>query len=418
MLLGAVADDFSGASDLANTLSIGGMRTMQFVGIDTREAPPDCEAGVVALKTRSIAAEDAVSQSVEAARWLLGQGCRQIFFKYCSTFDSTPRGNIGPVAEALVQLTGANVAVVCPAFPRAGRRLFMGHLFVDDHLLSESGMQHHPLMPMTDPDIRRWLALQSRGPVGHVPLDTIRSGSEAVRGALEGHGRDGRRLVVADAITDGDLCVLGAAIARHPLVTGGSGVALGLPRNFREAGLLAEQPAALPRPTGRGVVLSGSCSIASRKQVETYRRTAPGLAIDPAELFSGRMTVGIAAEWVNAQAGPAPVVYSTADPADVSQSQRQFGADRSAHAIENFFGGLARELADGGVRRFVVGGGETSGAVTTALGIKRLWIGKEIDLGVPALVAERNGVIGLALKSGNFGGSDFFVRALEAAGSP
>lgn len=418
MLLGAVADDFTGASDLANTLCRGGMRTMQFVGIGSADAPGDCEAGVVALKTRSIDSGEAVTQSVAAARWLLDQGCRQILFKYCSTFDSTPAGNIGPVAEALLDLTGAGVTVVCPAFPRAGRRLFMGHLFVGDRLLSESGMEHHPLTPMTDPDIRRWLAHQSRGPVGHVSLDAVRAGPEGLREAFEAQRRSGRALVVADAIADEDLHALGAAAADHPLVTGGSGIALGLPRNFRTRGLLADRPMSLPRPRGPAVVLCGSCSAVSQRQVEAYRRSAPGLAIDPADLFSGRITAAAADEWVSAQLPAAPIVFSTADAATVAHAQRQFGSHRSAAAIETFFGDLARLLADRGLRGFVVGGGETSGAVTTALGLQRLWIGDEIDPGVPALVSERNGAIGLALKSGNFGEIDFFARAVEAVRSP
>ena len=255
MLLGAVADDFTGASDLANTLAKGGMATMQFVGAGQRSAAAGCEAGVVALKTRSIAAAEAVGQSLDAARWLLDQGCRQIVFKYCSTFDSTPEGNIGPVAEALLDLLGAEVAVVCPAFPATGRRLFMGHLFVGDRLLSESGMEKHPLTPMTDADIRRWLRRQTQGDVGHVPLDAVRGGP-ALAAAFAAEARAGRRLVVADAVTDADLLALGAAIAGHRLVTGGSGIALGLPANFRAGGLLSDSPAPLPEVRGPAVVLA------------------------------------------------------------------------------------------------------------------------------------------------------------------
>ncbi|MEJ0040688.1 MAG: 3-oxo-tetronate kinase [Gammaproteobacteria bacterium] len=418
MLLGAVADDFTGASDIANTLRKGGMRTVQFVGVDADGAPADCEAGVVALKTRSATSDDAVRLSLEAARWLQAQGCRQILFKYCSTFDSTPAGNIGPVADALLQLTSADLAIVCPAFPGAGRRLFMGHLFVGDRLLSESGMEHHPLTPMTDPDIRRWLARQSRCRVGHIPLHTVRAGSAALREAFEQEKRAGHRLVVTDAIADEDLLALGAAATGHRLVTGGSGIALGLPRNFREQGLLAERPLALPTPRGAGVVLCGSCSTTSRRQVEAYRQLAPALSIDPAELLGGRMTPGRAAEWVRAQRGAVPIVFSTADPLAVTHVQAALGREQSAAAVERFFGELARLLANNGVRRIVVGGGETSGAVTTALGLERLWIGPEIDPGVPVLFAERGAWIGIALKSGNFGADDFFVRALEAVGSP
>jgi len=417
MLLGAVADDFTGASDLANTLARGGMRTVQFVGTQPGAAPADCEAGVVALKTRSIDAADAVRQSVEAARWLLDQGCRQILFKYCSTFDSTPAGNIGPVAEALLELTGAEVAVVCPAFPKAGRRLFMGHLFVGDRLLSESGMEHHPLTPMTDPDLRRWLRLQTQGDVGLVALDTVRAGAEAVAAAFKAESEAGRRLVVADAVADEDLLTLGRAIAGHRLVTGGSGIALGLPMNFRAEGLLSDRPAALPVPKGRAVVLCGSCSTASQRQVKTYLDGAAGLAVEAGAVLSGALSAASAADWVEAQEGAPPLVYSTADPAAVAKTQAAYGKAATAAAIEHFFGDLARILADRGARRIVVGGGETSGAVVEALGVASLAIGAEIDPGVPALVAERNGPLGLALKSGNFGGPDFFVRAVDAVGA-
>lgn len=417
MLLGAVADDFTGASDLANTLARGGMRTVQFVGTNPGRASADCEAGVVALKTRSIEAAEAVRQSLAAARWLLEQGCRQIVFKYCSTFDSTPAGNIGPVAEALLELTGAQVAVVCPAFPRTGRRLFMGHLFVGERLLNESGMENHPLTPMTDADIRRWLRRQTRGDVGHVMLDTVRRGAAATVAAFEAEARADRRLVVADAVADEDLQTLGKALSGHRLITGGSGIALGLPANFREKGLLCDRPVELPVPKGPAVVLCGSCSTASQRQVKTYLQGAPGLAIDPADLLAGRMSVNQAADWVARQDGAAPIVYSTADPATVAGAQKTFGKVETASAIEHFFGDLARMLTDSGTRRIVVGGGETSGAVVEALEVKSLAIGPEIDPGVPALVAERNGPLGLALKSGNFGADDFFIKALVSVGS-
>ncbi len=417
MLLGAVADDLTGASDLANTLSTGGMRTMLFVGADSERAPADCEAGVVALKTRSIAPAEAVNQSLDAARWLLDQGCRQLLFKYCSTFDSTPEGNIGPVAEALLELAGAAGAIVCPAFPRAGRRVFMGHLFVGDRLLNESGMENHPLTPMTDADIRRWLARQSRGRIGHIPLATVRAGADALREFVDNAWQRDERLLVMDAIDEQDLETLGVAAAGHRLVTGSSAIALALPRNFRAAGLLAAEPPPLARPAGPGIVLCGSCSETSRAQVEAYGRTAPWLAIDPDKLLSGQMTVERAYAWVRAQSGAVPMIFSTMNAATVASTQARFGARRVADAIEQFFGELARRLVDAGVRRLVVGGGETSGAVMTALGVRRLWISREIDTGVPALVAERDGLLGLALKSGNFGQVDFFSRALQEVGN-
>ena len=416
MLLGAIADDFTGASDLANTLAKGGMSTVQFSGIG--HDAPDCEAGVVALKTRSIPAADAVAQSLDAARWLLGQGCEQIVFKYCSTFDSTPKGNIGPVAEALLDLMGADRAVVCPAFPGAGRRVFMGHLFVGDRLLSETGMRNHPLTPMTDPDIRRWLALQTAGDVGGIPLETVRAGADAIRAAFAAEAGAGRRLVVADAVSDEDLMTIGAAVAGHRLVTGGSGIAQGLPQNFRAQGRLSGRMRPLPVATGPGVVLCGSCSIASQQQVARYATDHPALAVDPAALMRREITVETAAAWIRRHENRTPIVYSTAAPDAVADAQARFGRDAVAAEIETFFAALARHLADTGVRRIVVGGGETSGAIVEALGLASLQVGREIDPGVPVLIGERHGPIGLALKSGNFGTPDFFEKALREVGQP
>ncbi|MBB3311099.1 uncharacterized protein YgbK (DUF1537 family) [Rhizobium sp. BK196] len=414
MLLGAIADDFTGASDLANTLARGGMATMQFVGPGRGKV--NCEAGVVALKTRSASVEDAVLQSMDAARWLLDQGCEQIFFKYCSTFDSTREGNIGPVAEALQRLTGADVTVVCPAFPATGRRVFMGHLFVKDKLLSESGMENHPLTPMTDPDIRRWLRYQTRGGVGSITLDTVREGSGAIRSRLRDELTDGNRLVVVDAIEDEDLMTIGEAVADHALVTGGSGLAQGLVGNFAKRGKLSGIPADVPVVTGPGVVLCGSCSLASQNQVACHLQNHPGLSIDPAAIVRGTMSVEIAARWVASNAADNPIVYSTTSPDVVSFVQQRFGREESAKILEDFFGSLAKRLADSGTRQIVVGGGETSGAVVEALGLKHMTIGAEIDPGVPVLVSEHSRPmrpIGLALKSGNFGSPDFFAKALD-----
>jgi uncharacterized protein YgbK (DUF1537 family) len=418
MLLGCIADDFTGASDLANTLNKGGMATVQFVGVPAGQAPADCEAGVVALKTRSIAPSAAVAESLAALDWLKRQGCRQYLFKYCSTFDSTPEGNIGPVAEALLDALRAPVAVVCPVFPATGRTLFMGHLFVKDRLLSESGMEKHPLNPMTDPDIRRWLRLQTRREVGLVPYATVRQGAAAIRAALRGEAAAGRRLVVVDAVADEDLLAIGAAVAGDQLVTGGSGIALGLPENFRKAGLLGNQAATFETAEGPGVVLSGSCSIASRGQVAAYLPGHPGLAVDPEALMQGDMTADKAVAFARQALDRAPIIYSTAEPAAVAAAQERFGRDKVAGAIEAFFGEVATRLVDAGVRRLAVGGGETSGAVVTALGVESLRIGPEIDPGVPALIADGRRPVHLALKSGNFGAPDFYEKALEVMGGP
>lgn len=413
MLLGCIADDFTGASDLANTLAKNGMSTVQFVGVPRGDVPA-CEAGVVAMKTRSINPADAIRQSLDALRWLRAQGCTQFLFKYCSTFDSTPEGNIGPVAEALLDALDAPLAVVCPVFPETGRTLYQGHLFVKGRLLSESGMEKHPLNPMTDADIRRWLRRQTRGEVGLVSYDTVLQGSPAIAEALDREGAESRRLAVVDAVTDDDLRQIGTAITGHRLVTGGSGIAVGLPENFRRAGLLRASGQGFSGVQGPGVVLSGSCSVASQSQLSSYLVHHPGFPVEPEAVLSGETTVEQARAFVRAHLDHAPAIYSTADPERVIEAQARFGRDRVAAAIESFFGDLAKSLVADGITRLAVGGGETSGAVVTALGLDHFLIGPEIDSGVPALAsAHASSDIRLALKSGNFGSPDFYDKALH-----
>lgn len=411
MLIGAIADDFTGASDLANTFARNGMAAELFVGVPNRNAA--AQAGIVALKTRSIAPDDAVRQSLEALTWLRSQGAEQIFFKYCSTFDSTPEGNIGPVAEALSRELGAGIAIVCPAFPATGRTLYRGHLFIGDRLLSESGMENHPLTPMTDPDIRRWLRRQTAVDVALVSYPTVRQGVEAVAAALAEAEAQGARLAVVDAVTDDDLRVIGSAADGAKLVTGGSGMAIGLPENFRRAGKLDAAQSAFVGVDGPGAVISGSCSRASQAQLAHHLARHPGLAIAPDAVLTGDISVAQATDFVLSHLADAPIVYSTADPQAVAATQQRFGRERVAEAIEHFFAGLAVSLVAGGVTRLAVGGGETSGAVVAALGVDRLAIGPEIDPGVPALAGSVAGrPIRIALKSGNFGGEDFYDKAL------
>ncbi|WP_088344690.1 MULTISPECIES: 3-oxo-tetronate kinase [Rhodomicrobium] len=411
MLLGCIADDFTGASDLANTLAKGGMRTTQFIGVPAGEAAADCEAGVVALKSRSIPASAAIGQSLAALDWLRRQGCRQFLFKYCSTFDSTPKGNIGPVGEALADALGAKAVVACPAFPATGRTIYQGHLFVNGRLLSESGMEKHPLNPMTDPDLRRWLALQTRTPVGLVPWPVVSRGADAIAAALREAAGRGETLVIVDAITDADLLAIGAALTDAPFLTGGSGIALGLPANFARAGLLANTGSAFEAVEGPAAVLAGSCSGATQEQVKIYTARHPGLALEIDRLMSGSLTAEQAHAFMMERIGLAPICYSTATPDEVRAMQERHGREAVAEAIERFFGDLAVMLNDRGVVRLVVAGGETSGAVVSALEIDRLDIGPEIDPGVPALSGRRGQPLGLALKSGNFGAADFFEKA-------
>lgn len=412
MLLGCIGDDFTGSSDLANTLVKGGMATTQYCGVPDGPAAPGVEAGVVALKTRSIGAADAVAQSLAALDWLKAQGCRQFLFKYCSTFDSTPQGNIGPVADALAEALGARKVIVCPAFPATGRTVYQGHLFVGDRLLSESGMEQHPLTPMTDPDIRRWLARQSRNGVGHVGHAHVRSGADAIRAALAGADAEGARLIVVDAIAENDLHAIGQAAADLPLLSGGSGIALGLPDNFRRAGLIAGRVSGWRGGAGPAAILSGSCSRATRQQVERHRRNHPALEITADALMSGKVDVAAAVAWVMERAGHMPLVFSSADPATVKAAQETYGATELAGRIEDFFAHTARALADAGITRLISAGGETSGAVVGGLGCSALEVGPEIDPGVPMLRVTGSKLL-LALKSGNFGGEDFFVKAID-----
>ncbi|MCM2562084.1 four-carbon acid sugar kinase family protein [Lutimaribacter sp. EGI FJ00015] len=408
MLLGCIGDDFTGSSDLGNTLAKAGMRTVQYVGTPDEPAPAQVEAGIVALKSRSIPVQDAISQSLAALDWLRAQGCRQFLFKYCSTFDSTPEGNIGPVAEALAAALDARQVIVCPAFPATGRSIYLGHLFVWDRLLNESGMQHHPLTPMTDPDIRRWLSRQARGSIGHVDAAVVRQGAVAIRRALADEDSRGHRLIVTDAIVDDDLMALGQAAAELPLITGGSGIAMGLPENFRARGELAGCAVPWRGQAGPAVILSGSCSAATREQVDRHAARHPARALDVGAIMAGDLDVAEYARWALAQDG-IPLIYSSADPAQVSATQERFGRERTATAIEAFFCDLAGALVQHGCTRLISAGGETSGAVVTGLNLAHLEIGPEIAPGVPVMRAGDNLV--LALKSGNFGEVDFFAAA-------
>lgn len=423
MLLGVIADDFTGASDIANTLTrgyggLGGLVTSQYMGIPAHDAAADIEAGVISLKSRSVPAAQAVERSLAALAWLQAQGCRQFIFKYCSTFDSTAAGNIGPVAEALAEALGTRGVVACPAFPTTGRTVHQGHLFVHDRLLSESGMQNHPLTPMTDANIRRWLRMQTRTDVGLVPAATVRQGSQAIRKALLEISDRGETLAVVDAAIDDDLVQIGKACADALLLTGGSGIALGLPANFIASGLASGRAGTFEGKQGPEAILAGSCSGATRGQIDIHARTHPVLAISVDEVMAGRTTVADLVSFTTVNHGKAPLIYSSGTPEQVAQAQQRYGREIVADRLDGLFADTARQLVDGGVRRLVVAGGETSGAVAQALDLGDLAIGPEVSPGVPVLVSRRRG-IALALKSGNFGGPNFFDEALGAlAGDP
>ncbi|MEM9902399.1 MAG: 3-oxo-tetronate kinase [Pseudomonadota bacterium] len=404
MKLGCIGDDFTGSSDLANTLAKEGMRVVQYTGVPDRPAKADVEAGVVALKTRSVAPKEAVAQSLAALDWLRAQGCTQIIFKYCSTFDSTPEGNIGPVADAMADALGADRVIVCPAFPGTGRSVYQGHLFVGDRLLNESGMENHPLTPMTDADLRRWLAPQTRHDIGHVGAEAVFAGSEAIVSALAAERDSGKTLIVVDAIRDADLRAIGHAAKDLKLITGGSGIALGLPANF---GAVPRTPAWEGQP-GKALVLSGSCSRATRAQVAYHAARQPAREVSARDIIEARLGPRDVVNWAMGTSG-LPLIFTSADPEAVAAVQRQFGRAESARAIESFFAAVARLATEAGLTRVITAGGETSGAVVEGLGLSELNIGPEIDPGVPALRAGTSLV--LALKSGNFGTEDFFEKA-------
>jgi uncharacterized protein YgbK (DUF1537 family) len=417
MLLGCIADDFTGATDLANMLVRSGMRAVQMIGVPGASvAAPDVEAVVVALKSRTIPAEAAVAQSLRALEWLQRGGARQIYFKYCSTFDSTERGNIGPVADALMRALQTEFTIACPAFPANRRTIYLGHLFVGDVLLSDSPMRHHPLTPMTDANLVRVLQRQTPRRVGLVPHAEIERGAGAIRVAFERLSVRGVSYAVTDALRDEDLMAIGAACAGMRLVTAGSGVALGLPQNFVREGLLSPRPdaGALPAVGGGAAVLAGSCSEATRGQIEHMGRHHKTVALDPLSADSPESLARSALVQVepNLARGETVLIYSSAAPENVVRVQQALGQAQAAELVERSFACLANMLVERGVRRLVVAGGETSGAVVQALRVEALAIGPQIDPGVPWTMSLGEPRIALALKSGNFGAPDFFEKAL------
>lgn len=417
MLLGCVADDLTGATDLALMLTRAGMRTVQVM-----EPPKDAsqldgfDAVVVALKTRTCAPDEAVALSLASTEALLKAGARQIFFKYCSTFDSTEKGNIGPVADALLKRLGADLTIACPAFPTNKRTIYNGHLFVGDVLLSDSPMKDHPLTPMRDASLVRVLQRQTPHKVGLVSFGTVRQGSATIKAAFDAARARGESYLVVDALDDQHLVDIGAACDGLKLVTGGSGVALGLPANFVRAGLMKSAPAptTMTAPKGRSAILAGSCSEATRGQVQcAIAAGVPTFKIDPMGIATGKFDAASIATWVSENGAKGPVlVYSSADPNAVAEAQRVLGRDKAGAVVEHLLADVAKRIVNNGVTRLLVAGGETSGAVVQGLGVETLEIGPEIDPGVPWTRAVGRDLV-LALKSGNFGAPDFFTKAWD-----
>jgi 3-dehydrotetronate 4-kinase len=414
--LGCIADDFTGATDLANNLVRAGMRVVQTIGVPTEPLAADVDAVVVALKSRTIAPADAIAQSLAALTWLQAQGAQQIYFKYCSTFDSTPTGNIGPVTEALMHALKTDFTIATPAFPDNGRTVFKGYLFVGDVLLNESSMKDHPLTPMTDANLVRVMQAQCQAKVGLIDHRSVAQGPAAVQQRIADLKSQGITIAVVDAVSNDDLLKLGPALKGMPLVTAGSGVAIGLPANF---GLSpTPQSSTLPHAQGLQAVVSGSCSQATLRQVAHFQASGrPALAVDPLALArstqGGADVVASALAWAQHHLNSGPVlIYSSAAPDAVKAAQAQLGVEEAGLLVERTMAAIANGLVSLGVQQLVVAGGETSGACVQALHIDQLQIGPQIDPGVPWCHAHTpHGAVHLTLKSGNFGTDDFFTKA-------
>ncbi len=415
MLLGAIADDLTGATDLALILSREGMNVVQVNGLPHDSSQfGDADAVIIALKSRTIEPEEAIKQSLSAAKLLLEAGARQLFFKYCSTFDSTDKGNIGPVTDALLKLVGESRTIACPAFPANGRTVFQGHLFVGNQLLSESPLRDHPLTPMRDPNLVRVLQRQSANEVSLIVHQVVASGADTIADTLAGFNG----IAIVDAIDDADLRAIGRAVRDLKLVTGGSAVAQGLPENFRMSGLLSETGSRSETPIdiGGGVILAGSCSAATRRQIDMAKLAGiVSLQLNALDIASGKITPDQVIAFVKSHSNGAlpPLVYSSAEPDVVALAQEELGREAAGLVVENLLGEVAAGLSKQGYNRFIIAGGETSGAVVQALGVGAFWIGREIDPGVPLVTSAGEEAVRLALKSGNFGSDEFFIKAWE-----
>jgi len=415
MYLGVIADDFTGATDIAGFLVGNGLPTTQLIGVPAEGFRVASDAAVVSLKSRSCAPDEAVEQSKAALRWLQAQGCKQFFFKYCSTFDSTAKGNIGPVTDALLKELDDTFTIICPSLPVNGRTVYYGYLFVGDVPLNESGMRHHPITPMLDSNLMRLMEAQASGKAGNIPAGIIDRGVEAVREAFKNLRAAGVRYAVVDTLTDEHLTVLGQAVEGLSLVTGGSGLGAGIARAFssRNGGKAGDASAAGAPPGGKTIILSGSCSTMTNRQVAVYSSEAPAYALDVLKCLGGAQNYAEeVAGWISGQAGSilAPLVYATTDPEGLAVVQKTHGAEAASAAVEAFFSHLAKLLAGAGFDHFIVAGGETSGVVVQSLGISGFHIGPQIAPGVPWVRAV-NVPLSLALKSGNFGDEQFFFKA-------
>jgi 3-dehydrotetronate 4-kinase len=417
LLLGCIADDITGASDIGLMLSNNGLPATVFLGVPDPEIELSTEAVVIALKIRTVPASEAVRQAVKAAKWLLANNSDQLLYKYCSTFDSTSAGNIGPVTDALLRLLGTDLTVILPAFPANGRTVRNGRLYVNDLPLNESSMRDHPLTPMTESYLPALMDAQtSPGLTASIASPVVDAGPIAIRKAIDSAHDCGKRFISIDTTTNEHLRAIAPAIAGMKLITGSAGIAGAIPETLREAGKLDTRCSrtTMPLADGNAAILAGSCSEATRRQVEMFADSAVAIPIDVLKLASGAIDKkSIAARAVDAVANGNILVYSSIEPETLRSVQKSLGVEQSADLVEETLAYVAQKLAQSDVRIFVVAGGETSGAVATALGISELRVGEEIDPGVPWLVTPTTPPTCLAFKSGNFGRPDFFRYALD-----
>ncbi|MGY3439045.1 MULTISPECIES: 3-oxo-tetronate kinase [unclassified Marinovum] len=416
-VLGCIADDFTGATDLAGLLARSGVRVSLRMGVPSEPPQETAAFEVIALKCRTAPVADAVAECRAALKWLRAAGAERFFWKYCSTFDSTAEGNIGPVAEALMADLGTDQTIYCPAFPENGRSIFMGNLFVGQQPLAESPMKDHPLTPMRDSNLMRLLQPQVTRPVGLADRLCVAQGVKALGDRLAELRTEGVAHVVVDAVANDDLAVIAEACRDMVLMTGGSAVAMPLPALYLADGTLsADAPkAATPALADETILLSGSCSQMTNRQVADYLATgAAGFQLDPLDLANNGPAAAL--DWLAQQdMRAAPLIYATATPESVKAAQAKLGVARAGEIVEEALAACAVAARDHGARRFVVAGGESSGAVTRALGVTQLDIGAEIAPGVPWTFCHSGGhQIALTLKSGNFGAPGFFSDAQSA----
>ncbi len=423
MKLGIIGDDFTGSSDIANNFKKSGMQVSMYAGIPTllpSEIKKELtDAVVIALKTRTIPIQEAISESLKALAWLKDCGCEQFIFKYCSTFDSTKKGNIGPVTDAIMKELNTDFTIACPSFPDAGRTVYFGHMFVNGKPLNESGMENHPLTPMTDHNLVRWLNYQTRNNVGLIDFETISIGANSIKERIETLKTDGYKYAIVDTIKNDDFDIICNGVKDLPFLTGGSGIALGLPKIYKDRGLLSARNFKIPKNDSNAIILSGSCSVATINQINIYKENNPSLYVSPDEVINNEDLVEKVFSWIKVNETLSPLIYSTSDTKTVTEKQKQYGQEILANKIENFFELLSKKLVKDNFGTFISAGGETSGAVIKGLGVEELKIGEEISHGVPALWSPHsngNKPISITLKSGNFGQTDFFERALKVFG--